>query len=230
MRRKPPTTVTVLGILNLIFGIGVPPHGILCTVCGGFGLGTMWVLSTREGNDDISRALAEVWRAFQDVPGYVPIEVSRLVLELGLGVLLICSGAGLLKLRPWARPTAIIFSILTIVIQLAYTIYVVTMVNPALEGLQARMAAMPGQQANPFQGMSNTLMTVFGAIFGIAYAVVLLAFMLSPTVVAALKPPPPEEYSAQPDMPPDDPDAPPPPWPTTGIRPERRDQPPRQED
>ncbi len=188
MRRKPPTTITVLGILNIIYGIIGPPYSVGCSLCNGFGLGAIWLLGNSRRHNEFTRPLAELWLVLRDVPGFVPIEMCRVVFGLVMGTVLICAGIGLLKLRPWARRASLVFSVATILAQLAYSGYAVLVLNPAMGRLQGQIGGGLAV-ANPWQGMTDTASVVIGNLLSLAYPVVLLIFMLSPRVAAALAPP-----------------------------------------
>lgn len=221
MRRKPPTTITVLGILNIIYGITGPPYSVGCSLCNAFGLGAMWLLGNTRRHNEFTRTMAELWLVFRDIPGFVPIEMCRVVFGLVMGTILICAGIGLLKLRPWARRASLVYGVATILAQLAYSCYAVLVVNPAMGQLQGRLGG--GLAApNPWPGMTDTVSVLIGNLFTIAYPVVLLIFMLSPRVAAALAPPV-DDFHDRDRNSADDLGTPPPPLPPW-EKPQKRDQ------
>jgi len=164
-----PTSVTVFGILNLAFGaLG------LCGVV--FTLASFAIPQN-------PRMVNPVLDLMHKNAGY------RMFLQVttGLGLIatlaLILSGAGLLKLQPWARTVSIVYGVYSIgmgVAGVAVNYFVL------LQPLMKQAGAMPAgpQRAGLIGGaIGGTL----GGCLGVIYPVVLLVFMFRPTVVRAFQ-------------------------------------------
>lgn len=157
MQQRPPGSIKVLGILNLVFaGLGV--IGLLFTYAmyfGGFKLG---------GRNPV----VEIAHAS-------PPYMMFLKVTLGLGVVALivfaASGIGLIGMKPWARKLAIgyaLYAIVGAIVGLVVTyVYVL-----------APMSGRPGSGAGMFGG-------VWGGILGCAYPIILLVFMTRKNVVDA---------------------------------------------
>jgi hypothetical protein len=198
MKRVRPTSVTVMGILNIVFG----SLSLLCMVCMGISL---LVLSS----PDMLRLpngvnpVADMWDFMKrEIPGYVAITIGSLVLGLIMSILLLTAGIGLLNMQNWARVMSILYSIVTVLTQLGSLIFTLAFVNPATARWQAdfirRQVGMlpPGADLGGNSALNN-IGAVAGAAIGIIYAVVLLIMMLTPTVSAAFGGrPPASDYEA----------------------------------
>lgn len=157
---KRPVSATVFGILNLVFGI--------MGICGGiFTVGMLAVV-----------VMPDFAEMFEDNPGMDQFKdpafrtflLVQTILSLGLTVLLIISGIGLLKFKPWGRTTAIWYAIPTILVVIGSTIgQYVLVVMPAL----ARAAEGPER----LSAIGGLVGGIFGALFGLLYPVLLLIFM-----------------------------------------------------
>jgi hypothetical protein len=180
MARKRPAALTVMGILNIVFG----SFGLICGICSGFGL-LVDVSKLAQGgqfqNGQNPFAETAAMQAFlrDQVPGYAAFQVVQVGQTLVLGLLLIIGGIGLLQIQSWGRVLSIVYSVIDIVATLASLLYTLALVNPATERFF---------QGKP-QPLGNAtvlnLISIFGAIIGVAYAVVLLIMMLLPSVAAA---------------------------------------------
>src|SRR5690349_5490068 len=94
-----PTVVTVMGILNIVFG----SLSLLCIVCLGL------VLFVGLGSDVLERqlgfnVLADQWEFMKrEVPSYPALTISNVILGFVMGSLLLAAGIGLLYMQTWAR-------------------------------------------------------------------------------------------------------------------------------
>jgi len=156
--RDRPTALTVFGVLNIVFG------GIIALVA----LGSLVFALIRPAETPI-----RVW-------GYVGNSLS-----LKGAIVLIAAGAGLLRLRSWARIASLVWAAFYIVF-ICINAVVTIMIMPGL------VAQQPGAQSLP-PGMVDTFVVlggIFGACFWIIYPVVLIIFMMRRSVVEALAAPP----------------------------------------
>jgi hypothetical protein len=201
MARKRPTVVTVMAILNIVFG----SLGLLCYLCAGAGFLILFAAINQAGPQDRGvQALKELWaEVSREVPWMGAYFVGSMIFSLLMAILLLVSGIGLLNMKSWARALAIFYSLITIITQIVVLWLQLAYINPLMlrvnQNLMARNPAFqPGN--DPFGGglMSNNLWSVIGAVIGMTYAVVLLIMMLLPSVSAAFSGGrPPDEYDLE---------------------------------
>ena len=183
MEQKRPTALTVMGILNIVLG----SLGLLCTCFGGLMLLFLANPPAELRQDpNIKAVLAQMEFVAREVPSYKAVTVSQLVAGLLLTLLLIVTGIGLLYVKKWARIGCFFYCVSTVLLNLAGLAYALLVVNPA----QARFQPAGGGDGNIF----NNLISVVSALFGVAYAVILLIVLLLPGVAAAFAPQPAGTY------------------------------------
>ena len=169
---KRPTSVTVFGILNIVFAV----FGVLAT------LGSLVLFLPQMANSN-----NPVIKLIQDNPTYA----AWMKFSIGLGVLvslaLLAAGIGLLKLKPWARMFSIgyaIYSLIMIPVSMVVNFFLLT--RPMLE--QAHQQHGPEAAS----AIGAAVGGMFGSCFGLIYPVLLLIFMLRANVKAAFIPAPPD--------------------------------------
>lgn len=161
MRARRPTTVMVMGILNIVFG------SLALGCCGLFGLLTLMEDSRREW-----------WgRLKADAPAVEVVAVGEIVAQSLLGLLLVVAGVGLLGMSTWARVVSICYAVVTFVLESAILIYELSVVNP----LKRRMVKFR---------FADDWVSLMKALPLMTYAIVLLVMMLLPHVSAAFRPAP----------------------------------------
>jgi hypothetical protein len=185
MARKRPTVLTVMGILNIVFG----SLFLFCNLCNGIGYVFLFAgpgLGAFQGKDNPFGELKELMDFWQNqVPGFAAVKVTEVVVGLVANTALLLGGIGLLKVKNWGRVLSILYSILEILVKVGSLIYTFTILNPAtkrfLEG-KARGAGRP----QPGESLAEDIATI--AVTGVllAYALVLLIMMLLPSVSAAM--------------------------------------------
>jgi hypothetical protein len=180
MPRERPTSVLVMAILNLIFG-GL---GLVCICCGAAGLlGFSALAGAAPGMPDIIGAIKK------EIPSYVAVVSTELVLSFILTCALVASGVGLLSMQSWARWTAVAWAVLVIPLNIAETAYQLVVVQPAMERVNRELLSKtPGARptnppaSNPV--MENATTFCSGGL-NIVYAIALLIVMFLPDVSAA---------------------------------------------
>jgi hypothetical protein len=189
MRRERPTAVLVMAILNLIFG----SMGFFCYLCAGGSLLFMFTVKIPNppgmGTGGMYDGLLE---NLKSIPGYWPITITTLSLNLALAIALVIAGIGLLRMKPWARWTCVVYSIVDIVLSIFSGIYTFRYVNPVMLEWQQEFSHKM-HAANPaapdMSGMYNlgsqNIQAAAGVVLGIAYAIALLIVMFLPSVSAA---------------------------------------------
>jgi hypothetical protein len=166
---KRPTSVTVFGILNIVF-----------SVFGVFGvLASAMLFSAVAANSN-----NPIVQVIRDNPTFAAWMKFSLALSLGVSAVLLAAGIGLLMLKPWARILSIAYAIYSFVM-----IPVGTVVNYAFV-LQPTM-----QQAHEKSGpeaagaIGGAVGGTIGGCLGLIYPILLLIFMLRANVAAAFQPP-----------------------------------------
>jgi hypothetical protein len=190
MAKKRPTAVTVMAILNLVFG-GL---GMLCYLCFGILIVILMAALKQPGQDPkLIQAKEVIDSMTREVPGLIPFLVFGSVLGVILAIILIVGGIGLLNMQNWARVLCIVYSIVSIVAQLGSLVYRLAVLNPALAQWERNWAALHGGPARVEGGplgsnaLVNNVSEVVGTGISLAYAIILLVIMLLPTTVAAFR-------------------------------------------
>ena len=163
-----PVSVTIFGILNFVFA-----------AFGVVGLMASFALLSvpADPNNPVVKLLQHnasyaVWLKF------------CILLGLLSCVALLAAGAGLLSLKPWGRTLSMAYAIYAIVFALmAMGINLFLMIQPLFE------QAPPHQEFAVALSVGGPLSGTLGGCFGLIYPIILLAFMLRPTVTAAFRPP-----------------------------------------
>lgn len=154
-----PLTATLFGVLNLVFGC----FGILSSVMGAAIFAAM-AYDVLPGADTQPTGM--------DHPAVLGVNYANLVLGLILSVVLIISGVGLLKFKPYGRTLANYYGALTIgsvVISLiVHTIFVVVPATQSLDDINSPEQA--GMIAGAIGG-------VIGGCIGLIFPILLLVFM-----------------------------------------------------
>ena len=168
-----PTSVTVFGILNIVFAgfgiVGIVFAAMLFTVVG-------------------SNSNNPVVQIIQDNPGFATWMKISVVLGFIVSLALLAAGIGLLKLQPWARTISIIYGIYSLImVPVGTVVNYIYVTRPMIEQAQGTQGpAAAGAIGGAIGGM-------IGGCFGLIYPVLLLIFMFRSNVVAAFRPPPPAE-------------------------------------
>ena len=166
-----PTSVTVFGVLNIVFGA----LGLVGMI---FSAIALLVLPTH------STANNPVLEVMRNSPGY--LLWMKITLPIGILVcgITIVAGIGLLNLKSWGRTLSVAYGIYGIVAGvLGVILNFVFIMQPLME--QASQKSGPEAAALIGGAIGGTV----GGCFGMIYPVLLLIFMFRPKVVAAFRPP-----------------------------------------
>ena len=167
-----PTTVTVFGVLNIVFGVFA-----LFGVFGGLALQAM--------TDDSKNP---VLRIMHENPAYATWVKCTIPMGLLSFVLLIGTGVGLLRLDEWARKLSIAYGIYAILVDIAVAIANFLFVfRPMFESVSLTNGA--SDPAKTGGAIGAAVGGIMGGVFGLIYPVVLIVFMMRKEVVAAFRPP-----------------------------------------
>jgi hypothetical protein len=188
MARKRPTVLTVMGVLNIVFG-GL---GLACYLCVGLGLVLLFASVGGAGGAFPGgiNPIADMWDFMKrDVPGFAAISIGQILLSFVMSIILVVAGIGLLIMKPWGRVLSICYSIVTILAQIGALVFQLAIVNPATQRWAQDFVRRHGGVAGGNGDIGNTAMsnlqTVGGAVIGMTYSIVLLVMMLLPSVSAA---------------------------------------------
>lgn len=193
MPRQRPTSVTVMAILNMVFG-GINLVSLLCV--GAALLILVLVLnSLASSTSREAREFREVFESLQrEAPWMVWFLVALIAVSLIFSAVLFFSGLGLWRLRPWGRTASIVYALVTIVVQVGMVAFQIVLLNPAMSRWQQALLSRqsgPGTPPpyNPMAGneVVNNASAVLGGLLGLTYAVILLVVMFRPAVRAAFR-------------------------------------------
>jgi hypothetical protein len=162
-----PAVATVFGILNWVFGI--------LGVCSGamVAAGFTFIFAVLDAKARAQMNLDESMRQFSD-----PVFFGLLVMQMSMGAILsvvvIISGIGLLKFKPWGRKLANFYAIANLILLVVgVSINLIFTVIPAINE-----ANMPGASPDKIgAAVGGVAGGVFGACFGVIYPVCILIFL-----------------------------------------------------
>jgi hypothetical protein len=163
-----PTSVTVLGILNIVFAA----FGLMGIA---FSIAIMFVHPAALNMKN------PVLDLMQQNPAYAMYTNISMVIGAVFTLVLGLAGIGLLMLRPWGRWLSIayaVFSIISLIVNSLINYYFLVM--PLIDKVAA---AQPGQEKAA--AMGGIVGMVGGICIGPIYPVILLIFMYRPNVKAA---------------------------------------------
>jgi hypothetical protein len=166
-----PTSVTVFGILNLVFaGLG------LCGLC--FGL--IPIIGMEAMPNQPPNPVIELMKENQ---AYYVFTVVTMALGFVATVVLGLAGFGLLKMRVWGRQLSVVYALYAIIAGIVGMIANwFWLVGPLME--QANAAGAGPERAGAIGGVIGG---AFGGCIGLIYPVLLLIFMMRPNVVQAFR-------------------------------------------
>lgn len=190
-----PVVITVMGILNIVFGCvellrgccGLLAVGAIAAFAGSF--------TPPPGQTNPFDMLKIV---DQTAPWLKYVLVGDMARLTGLGALLLVAGIGLLKMRRWGRTGSIVFAVLTVATSVGMFVAQIVYIQPAGEKIgqavvkwaeeeEAKAAQKAGKAAPPPApapafGTSNPVASaaqeVIGLTISVAYAVALLVVMM----------------------------------------------------
>lgn len=185
-----PVSVTVIAILQLIFGVS----GLLCGVCSG--LVASGVLQPPVDKDDKAVAAQQAWtermHAAEAAGGAKGVEYVSLVATPLLAVLMIVSGIGMLQMKPWGRSLCLAWAVLAVLWEVALLAYTWIFAIPLYRHFVASDPPPSGPASEAF--ISGTML--LGGLVPIVpalYALVVLIIMVRSSVALAFQggaPPP----------------------------------------
>jgi hypothetical protein len=144
MPQKRPTSVVVLAIFQLLFGVlallnyAVALSGAEKALAG-------LVPMKQAGQDQRGLDLQGIEQELEEkVANYVLIQKAFAGFGLILSLMMIASGIGLLKLHSWARTVAILYAALSILYTVSYFVWYFSVAPPVLSEYSRQLAATGG--------------------------------------------------------------------------------------
>ena len=160
-----PTSVTVFGVLNLVFGV--------LGLCGtAFSFAMFFVAQ----DSAMPNPAMDMMR---ENKGYMLFMQISVVLGFVASVVLVAAGVGLLSVKPWGRQLSIgygIYAILSGIVGSIFNYYIV--VRPMMNEIGA-------QGQNEAVAIGGAIGGIFGGCISLIYPVLLLFFMFTARVKAA---------------------------------------------
>jgi hypothetical protein len=164
-----PTSVTVFGILNILFAA----LGMLSVLL----LAALFTVVGSSTNNPVVRLIHES-------SAYAAWLVVSIILGMIAAAALLAAGIGLLNLKSWARIVSIVYAIYALVsVPVSQLVNYFFLVRPLFE--QAGHQQQPQVVGAAFGALGGSI----GGCFGLVYPILLLVFMTRPNVVAAFKTP-----------------------------------------
>jgi len=161
-----PTFMKVISILNIVFGgLGLLciPFNLMAIHLATKTLDHVHLVTQTVGNSLMMSPLMRNWLVFSSVWGVI-----------GSGILL-ASGIGLWKLKPWARKLAVGYAVLAIMLGLAGIVIVII----AFGGGGA------GNELEHVQRIGGIVGGVIGGLVGMVYNILIIVFLTKPSAKQA---------------------------------------------
>lgn len=193
MRPTPPTSVTVLGILQIVFGC----LGLVCGVCAGVASrgGQPAFMQPQDGgagqNADAQKQqqwLEDMQKAIEEhSPANAMVGRVSLALDFLVSALMIASGIGMLRLASWGRLLGIVYALLSMAMKVFGAAYGLIYVVPAGREFLERQPP-PGANSQLVATSARIgLYAPTAMLVLIIYPVIVLIIMFRPRVVAAFQ-------------------------------------------
>jgi hypothetical protein len=168
MRPERPVSVLVLAILNIVFGI----LGLLSGLCG------LTVFGLAAGGQVGAEAYAEMQRV--GGLGAIAFQFVQPSCSLIFCPMLIASGIGLLRMKPWAWWLAVVYAVYCTLMTLAQTVFEVVLANP----VEARVALHESPLADAV-GDRNLVLTLWH-VWSVGWGLGALSFAFATLVILFL--------------------------------------------
>jgi hypothetical protein len=163
---QPTAGLKAMGAIQIIFG-----------ALGFFSAPLTLLMRNLAGHDPVSRRIQEVtWEG-----GFGMWMRFALFVQTLIAVTLLASGVGVLKLRPWARTSSMVYAIAACVMNVVGQIANFMVLIPELQRIADEHPRSPAAQGGAIGGMVGG---VLGGILGLALPVITLVVMTRPSVKA----------------------------------------------
>jgi hypothetical protein len=177
----------VVAILQILFG----SLGLLFSLCGGAIqlAGGSKIFAPPGGAQAAGPDVEGMIRA--RVPFYEAWQIGGLALGVAAGAVMLVSGIGLLRMRPWARKVTIGYACYNILATIANFVFALVVTAPLMKEIFAELRADPKlpPQAVSVLNLTETFATIgtYTNLVFLAYPIILLAVMFFPHVRAAFR-------------------------------------------
>jgi hypothetical protein len=188
VEKKPanrPTIISVIGIVNIVFG----SMGLITAICcvgGGMLIAPLisqMPMPQGPGKAPIENPMTKL----NAVPGYLALQCAQVAMGVFTGSLLLISGIGFLKMKRWSRSLTFVYIVVAIVWAVIAMVVQQQVVTPAMKEFSQKIQESTGQP-NPV--LDNSVFMTIGYAFGMlasfALPVVLFVLMLLPAVKLGL--------------------------------------------
>jgi hypothetical protein len=194
VQKTPPTSIKVVAILQLIFG-GL---GLLSSLAGlaflaaGLQPGGGFGAPQQQANNPAAQMQKEMMEGLEkaqaSVPGGKATQYGQMGVDLLLGVMMVLSGIGLLKMQPWGRSLAIAYGVLSLLLKVFAIVWGLVFVIPAMTEFIDAFGAKGPQQATFAMIMRiSAYAAVIGPVIVAVYPIIVLYFMLNARTRAAFR-------------------------------------------
>jgi uncharacterized membrane protein len=197
MQRTRLASVTVLAVLNFVFGGLGLVGGLTGFIFMMIGLDKMFMNmgSMNPGNNpQVAKQLEQQQEFQKDMLEIVEktnprwYQVASTSQNIVLSIMMILGGIGLLKVQSWGRNLCLTYATLSILCHIGVLIYAFLVVLPAMQAFAQQMGAKGGQykliaffmQFGAYGGMISPFVMMI-------YPVIVLIVMFRPNVVAAFR-------------------------------------------
>jgi hypothetical protein len=168
MSQQRPTSVTVFGVINIIFG----GFAIICLPIGLLMSAGLVKFQHNPVMDMLSSS--RVWQIWNIVSG---------ILGILSGIVQLIAGIGLLKLKSWARITSVGYAIFAIIVAVANMFLTAILFLPMIQKMNS--GSGPEHAATVAGMIGGIIGGLGGSCFQLIYPILLLIFMTRPKVKAA---------------------------------------------
>lgn len=178
---KRPTIISVIGILNIVFG-GLGLASAVCCLGPSVAIGKFAAdvpLPQAQGQPKMENPMG----AINAIPGYLALQCANVAMSMVTGAILLASGIAFMKMKPWGRLAGFGYAIIAILWAVASLLYQLQVINPAMKEITEKLQGQAGPN-NPFLG-NPTFMGImwgFGLLVSFAYPITVVVLMSLPVV------------------------------------------------
>jgi hypothetical protein len=189
--KKPPTSIKLVAVLQILFGALGLVSAVTNLVSLAAGLQPGGFMSA-SANDPVAQAQKDFYdglaRLPEKLPGGMAVQYGLVGTEALLSGMMLASGIGLLKLRPWARILAIIYALTSLLHKVCLPVYFVLYYIPAMNQFADELGAKGTEhQVFAFAARITAYAQAFGPVLLAIYPLAVLFFMLKPSTRAAFR-------------------------------------------
>jgi hypothetical protein len=184
-----PTEVTVLGIINIVWGALKFVNsllGIVMLFAMPYFLGSVTkALSSMPPPPRGGPSPTAMFNMMKD-PAYLTASGATVALNGIGGIILLAAGIGLLQMKNWGRLSSLVYAAWACMASVVSQIIQWTLMMPIMNRMMASMGG-PGTPMPPASMMASMALVgvIFNIAFSMAYPIVLVVYMTRPWLVSA---------------------------------------------